>query len=91
MRSSLTPLSTQSTSHKIETFLEPRQSSSSPDVLDIGSLRGQNGVRRTCGQRCHWAAVRPAAWQGWSAVQRGKADWGNGKERGNHPAAEEPR
>ena len=41
---------------EIETFLEARQSSSNPDAMDIGSLSGQKGVCRICGQRGLWAA-----------------------------------
>ena len=44
---------------EIETFLEARQSSSNPDAMDIGSLNGQKGVCRNCGQRGHWAASCP--------------------------------
>ena len=41
---------------EMERFLEARQSSSNPDAMDIGSLDGQKGVCRTCGQRGHWRA-----------------------------------
>ena len=44
---------------EIESFLEARQSRSNPDAMDIGSLNGQKGVCRTCGQRGHWAAECP--------------------------------
>ena len=44
---------------EIETSLEARQSSSNPDAMDIGSLNGQKGVCRNCGQRGHWAASCP--------------------------------
>ena len=55
---------------EIETFLEARQSSSNPDAMDIGSLNGQKGVCRNCGQKGHWAANCP---------KRGKSDDGKGQ------------
>ena len=57
---------------EIETFLEARQSSSNPDAMDTGSLNGQKGVCRNCGQRGHWAASCP---------KRGKSGQG-GKGQG---------
>ena len=44
---------------EIETFLEARQSSPNPDAMDTGSLNGQQGVCRSCGQREHLAAECP--------------------------------
>ena len=55
---------------EIETFLEARQSSSNPDAMDIGSLNGQQGVCRNCGQKGHSAASCP---------KRGKSG-GNGDD-----------
>ena len=42
-----------------EMCLEHIKTRSNPDAMDIGSLNGQNGVCRTCGQRGHWAAECP--------------------------------
>ena len=60
---------------EIETFLEARQSSSNPDAMDIGSLNGQKGVCRNCGQKGHWAASCPKR-----GKSGGKGD--DGKEQG---------
>ena len=59
---------------EIETFLEARQSSSNPDAMDIGSLNGQKGVCRNCGQRGHWAASCPKR-----GKSGGKGDDGKGQ------------
>ena len=61
---------------EIETILEARQSSSNPDAMDIGSLSGQKGVCRTCGQRGHWAAECPKRGK---KCQGGKGDDGKGQ------------
>ena len=55
---------------EIETFFEARQSSSNPDAMVIGNLKGQKGVCRTCGQGGHWAAGVSQTWQDWSGRQR---------------------
>ena len=79
---------------EIETFLEARQSSSNPDAMDIGSLNGQKGVCRNCGQRGQWAASCPkrgksggkgddGKGQGKKGKSsKGKADDGKGKGKG---------
>ena len=59
---------------EIETFFEARQSSSNPDEMDIGSLNGQKGVCRNCGQRGHWAASCPKR-----GKSGGKGDDGKGQ------------
>ena len=59
---------------EIETFREARQSSSNPDAMDVGSLNGQKGVRRNCGQRGHWAASCPKR-----GKSGGKGDDGKGQ------------
>ena len=59
---------------EIETFLEARQSSSNPDEMDIGSLNGQKGVCRNCGQRGRWAASCPKR-----GKSGGKGDDGKGQ------------
>ena len=63
---------------EIGTFLEARQSSSNPDAVDIGSLNGQKGVCRNCGQRGHWAAECPTRGKN---GQGGKGE--NGQGQGN--------
>ena len=65
---------------EIETFLEARQSSSNPDEMDIGSLNGQKGVCRTCGQRGHWAAECPKRGKNGQGV-KGDDGEGTGQER----------
>ena len=62
---------------EIETFFEARQSSSNPDAMDIGSLNGQKGVCRNCGQRGHWATSCPKR-----GKSGGKNDDGKGKGKG---------
>ena len=62
---------------EIETFLEARQSISNPDAMDIGSLDGQKGDCRSCGQRGHWAADCPKRGKN---GQGGKGE--DGKEQG---------
>ena len=71
---------------EIETFLEARQSSSNPDAMDIGSLNGQKGVCRNCGQRGHWAAECPKRGKNGQGGKgedcksgKGKTDDGKGK------------
>ena len=59
---------------EIETFLEARQSSSNLDAMDIGSLHGQKGVCRKCGQKGHWAASCPKR-----VKSGGKGDEGKGQ------------
>ena len=59
---------------EIETFLEARQSTSNPDAMNIGSLNGQKGVCRNCGQRGHWAASCPKR-----GKSGGKGDDGKGQ------------
>ena len=49
---------------EIETFPEARQSSSNPDAMDIGSLNGQKGVCRNCGQRSLGGKLSQT-WQEW--------------------------
>ena len=61
---------------EIETFREARQSSSNPDAMDIGSLNGQKGVGRNCGQRGHWAADCPKRGKN---GQGGKGEDGKGQ------------
>ena len=58
---------------EINTFLEARQSSSNPDAVDTGSLNGQKGVCRTCGQGGHWGA---------ECLKRGKNGQGGKGEDG---------
>ena len=74
---------------EIETFLEARQSSSNPDAMDIGSLNGQKGVCRNCGQKGHWAASCPKRGKSGGNGQgkkgkssKGKTDDGKGKGKG---------
>ena len=74
---------------EIETFLEARQSSSNLDAMDIGSLNGQKGVCRNCGQRGHWAASCPKRGRSDGKGQgkkgkssKGKTDDGKGKGKG---------
>ena len=66
---------------EIETFLEARQSSSNPDAMDIGSLDGQEGVDRNCGQRGHWAAECPK--RGKVRMSRGRARKGKSSKGKN--------
>ena len=61
---------------EIETFLEARQSGSNPDAMDTGSLIGQKGVCRTCGQRGLWAAECPKRGKN---GQGGKGEDGKGQ------------
>ena len=65
---------------EIETFLEARQSSSNPDAMDIGSLNGQKGVCRTCGQRGHSAAECPK--RGKNGQRKGKGGGKGQSKRG---------
>ena len=50
--------------------------------MDIGSLNGQKGVCRTCGQRGHWAAEDGKGQGNKCKSGKGKSDDGKGKGKG---------
>ena len=64
---------------EIERFLEARKSRSNPDAMDIGSLDGQKGVCRTCGQRGYWGAECPKRGKNGQGG-KGEDDRGQGKK-----------
>ena len=65
---------------EIETSLEAQQSSTNPDASDIGSLFGQKGVCRICGQRGHWAAECPTRGKAGQGDKKGGDGKGQGKK-----------